>query len=234
MSPRDACFGLRVAARCHLRDNGRVMHPANESPDCEDDAVVPTAAPALAPIYLVGMMGAGKTTIGRSLARALSREFADVDHLVESRCGVRIPVIFELEGETGFRQRETYVIDECTRMPQLVLATGGGAVLSAENRRMLSERGLVIYLRARAEDLYLRTRHDRNRPLLQTADPLGRIRELLALREPMYEEVADIVVDTGRTSIARLVQKILPMLDACGKTVPSLPILPERPPQDCP
>ncbi|WP_345250947.1 shikimate kinase [Pigmentiphaga soli] len=172
------------------------------------------------------MMGAGKTTIGRALARALGRRFVDVDQLIEERCGVRIPTIFELEGEAGFRRRETGAIDECSRMEGVVLATGGGAVLSAENRRLLAQRGIVIYLRARAEELYQRTRHDRNRPLLQTADPLGRIVELLAQREPLYEEVADVVVDTGRSSVPRLVQRILPLLQQCGKPVVAAAELP--------
>ena len=163
-------------------------------------------------IFLVGMPGAGKTTIGRGLARALARTFIDVDHELEQRCGVRIPVIFDLEGEAGFRQRETCMIDECSRKPGIVLATGGGAVLSADNRRMLRERGLVVYLRTRPADLYARTRHDRNRPLLQTADPMGTLDRLLATREPLYREIAHLTVDTGQVPVSHLVNRILPML----------------------
>ncbi len=180
----------------------------------------------ITPIFLVGMMGAGKTTIGRGLARALSRHFVDVDQLIEARCGVRIPTIFELEGEPGFRRRETWVIDECSRSSGVVLATGGGAVMAEANRRMLRERGKVIYLRARAEDLYQRTRHDRNRPLLQTANPLAKISELLTQREPLYEEIADLVIDTGKTSVPRLVNRILPLLLSCDKQITPLADLP--------
>jgi shikimate kinase len=171
-------------------------------------------------------MGAGKTTIGRHLARSLARRFVDVDQVIEARCGVRIPTIFELEGEPGFRRRESCVIDEYSRMPGVVLATGGGAVLADCNRAMLRERGTVIYLRARADELYQRTRHDRNRPLLQTADPLARITELLVLREPLYEEVADVVIDTGRVSVSRLVHRILPLLLSCNKPITPVADLP--------
>lgn len=163
-------------------------------------------------IFLVGMPGAGKTTIGKGLARALGRSFIDVDHELERRCGVRVPVIFDLEGEAGFRQRETCAIDDCTRRRGIVLATGGGAVLAAENRRMLHERGLVVYLRARPKDLYARTRHDRNRPLLQTEDPLGTIERLLQVRDPLYREVAHLTVDTGQVPVPHLVNRIVPML----------------------
>ncbi len=149
-------------------------------------------------IYFVGMMGAGKTTIGRHLARRMKKRFVDCDHEIEARTGVRIPLIFEFEGEEGFRWRESQVLQELTGERGLVLATGGGAVLDAENRRRLSATGLVVYLSAPPEELYARTQHDRNRPLLQVADPLGRIRELHALRDPLYREVADIVFEGGR------------------------------------
>ncbi|GAA5235902.1 shikimate kinase [Verticiella sediminum] len=163
-------------------------------------------------IFLVGMPGAGKTTIGRHLARLLSNEFVDLDHELERRCGVRVPVIFDLEGEAGFRQRESSVLEECTRRRGIVLATGGGAVLSPDNRRLLHERGLVVYLRARVADLYARTRHDRNRPLLQTADPMAALQGLHAVRDPLYREVAHLTVDTGRVSVPHLVNRIVPML----------------------
>jgi len=180
--------------------------------DCTEAITVTEAGELPLSIFLVGMPGAGKTTIGRGLARALSRTFIDVDHEIEQRCGVRIPVIFDLEGETGFRQRETCVIDECTKRAAIVLATGGGAVLAAENREMLRTRGLVVYLRARASDLYHRTRHDRNRPLLQTEDPLGTLERLLVVRDPLYREVAHLTIDTGHTPVNHLVNRIVPML----------------------
>lgn len=151
-------------------------------------------------IYCVGMMGAGKTTIGRQLARRLKKRFVDCDHEVEARTGVRIPLIFEIEGEPGFRRRESQVLRELTGETGLVLATGGGVVLDPENRRRLSETGLVVYLCAPPDELYARTQHDRNRPLLQVADPLGKIRELHALRDPLYREMADIVFEGGRRS----------------------------------
>jgi len=197
---------------------------------CAADAAAPAGPAFVPPVFLVGMMGAGKTTIGRGLARALSREFLDVDLVLEARCGVRVPVIFELEGEEGFRRRETHALDECSRIPGVVLATGGGAVLAERNRRMLKERGIVLYLRARAEELYQRTRYDRNRPLLQTPDPLGRITALLRQREPLYEEIADLIIDTGRGSVPKLVNRILPLLASCNKQVrhPA-----ELPPLEC-
>jgi len=163
-------------------------------------------------IFLVGLMGAGKTTIGRLLARRLRFEFVDSDLEIEARCGVKIPVIFEIEGEAGFREREATVLDELTARPGLVLATGGGAVLREDNRRHLAERGVVVYLRARPADLYQRTRHDKNRPLLATADPLAKLEELYVQRDPLYREVADIVVDTGRQGVQVLLRQVITTL----------------------
>jgi shikimate kinase len=164
-------------------------------------------------LYLVGMMGAGKTTVGRLLARRLRLRFIDSDEEIERRCGVRIPLIFEIEGETGFRAREAQVLAELTALDGVVLGTGGGAVLLEENRRRLAERGTVVYLRARPEDLYERVRHDRNRPLLATGDPLARLRALFAERDPLYRAVADLTVDTGRQGVNALARQLLFKLD---------------------
>nr|WP_242697473.1 shikimate kinase [Bordetella petrii] len=163
------------------------------------------------------MMGAGKTTIGRGLARVLGREFIDLDHELEARCGVRVPVIFEIEGEGGFRKREAAALDHCTQRPGIVLATGGGAVLAPENRRLLRERGVVVYLRASVDELFRRTSRDRNRPLLANPDPRGTLCDLMARREPLYEEVADLVVDTGTMPVSHLVKSLLPLLQAYEK-----------------
>jgi shikimate kinase len=154
-------------------------------------------------IYFVGMMGAGKTTIGRQLARRLKKRFIDCDQEIEARTGVRIPVIFEIEGEAGFRRRESQVLQALSEERDLVLATGGGAVLDPQNRKRLAETGLVIYLCVQPDELFARTRHDRNRPLLQVADPLSKIRELHQQRDPLYREIADIVMEGGgRTLLA--------------------------------
>jgi shikimate kinase len=170
------------------------------------------AAPFPGNVFLVGMMGAGKTSVGRALARRLGKAFWDSDHVIEERTGVKIPVIFEIEGEPGFRARESAVIAELTAMDGIVLATGGGAVLGDANRANLRSRGTVVYLRANVRDLLNRTRHDRNRPLLQTADPRARLTELFETRDPLYRETAHITVDTGSQSLASLVARLHQML----------------------
>ena len=160
-------------------------------------------------VFLVGLMGAGKTTVGRQLAERLGYRFFDSDHEVEKRCGADIPWIFDVEGEAGFRKRESLMIDELTQHQHIVLATGGGAVLLEFNREVLRTRGFVVYLRAGIDRLYQRTARDRNRPLLQTEDPRAKLEELLRQREPLYREVADLVVNTDRGSVNRVVCQIL-------------------------
>ena len=159
-------------------------------------------------------MGAGKTTIGRILARKLGKRFIDSDHEIEARTGASIPWIFEIEGEASFRRREAEVIRDLTAQDGIVLATGGGAVLNPDNRAYLQARGRVIYLRANVASIMLRTSHDKNRPLLQTADPRKKLEELTAQREPLYREIADLVIDTGRPNVQSMVQTILAQLSA--------------------
>jgi len=159
------------------------------------------------------MMGAGKTTAGRLLARRLGRRFIDTDHEIEQRCGVGISLIFEIEGEEGFRERETRAIEEFTADDGVVVATGGGAVLRPENRRRLATRGTVVYLHAPPEALYRRVRGDRNRPLLATDDPLARLRELYAVRDPLYREIADVIVETGAQSARSLSRALLAQIE---------------------
>lgn len=158
-------------------------------------------------------MGAGKTTVGRLIARRLKRRFVDSDHEIERRCGVRIPVIFDIEGEHGFRAREEQAIAELATLEDSVLATGGGAVLSAENRRLLASRGTTVYLHARPEDLYRRLRHDKNRPLLRTPDPAQCLKELYLERDPLYRQVADIVLETGTQSVQQLAREVLAKIE---------------------
>jgi shikimate kinase len=159
-------------------------------------------------IFLVGPMGAGKTTIGRQLAAAVGYEFEDSDHEIQRRTGVDIPTIFSYEGEPGFRQREAQVIDDLSQREGLVLATGGGVVLRPENRQHLAARGLVVYLYCSPEQQYARTARDRNRPLLQTEDPLQRLKALMQERDPLYRQVADLVVSTEKRGAAAVVREI--------------------------
>ena len=163
-------------------------------------------------IFLTGPMGAGKSTIGRQLAKQLSMSFHDSDHEIEQRTGVDIPLIFELEGEAGFRKREAEVIDTLTRLPGIVLATGGGAILDPENRTRLASRGKVIYLHTSVDQQLSRTRHDHNRPLLQTPDPRTTLEELLAIRDPLYRDVADLVIETDGMHVRDVVRKIVKLL----------------------
>ena len=167
-------------------------------------------------IFLVGMMGAGKTTVGRLLASFLEKKFYDSDREIQKRTGVSIPLIFEIEGEAGFRKRETEMLSELLKTGNIVLATGGGAVLSAENREMLKRSGTVIYLRATIDDLWRRTRHDKNRPLLQTQDPRTKLTELYAQRDPLYRETAHIIVESGKRSARHLAQLLAQQLACSG------------------
>ncbi|MEQ8663379.1 MAG: shikimate kinase AroK [Gammaproteobacteria bacterium] len=159
-------------------------------------------------IFLIGPMGTGKTTIGAQLARQLGYAFVDADQEIERRTGASVALIFDVEGEAGFRERERRMIDELTQRDDIVLATGGGAVLAEENRRCLAERGLVVYLRTSVDTLLKRMRFDTSRPLLQTADPEQTLRDIIAVREPLYAAIADLVIDTGRLSVRQVVKRI--------------------------
>ncbi|MBP6849967.1 MAG: shikimate kinase [Rhodoferax sp.] len=170
---------------------------------------------------LIGLPGSGKSTVGRQLARRLALPFVDSDHVIEQRLGCPIRQYFEREGEDSFRDVEAAVIDELSQAAQGVLSTGGGAVLRAENRRHLHERGQVVYLKSTPDELFRRLRHDRNRPLLQVADPLVRLRELYAIRDPLYRETAHFTVETGRPSVATLVNMIVMQLELAGVWPPA-------------
>jgi len=149
-------------------------------------------------IFLVGLMGSGKSTIGRALAQRLSLDFLDSDREIEEHTGVSVSLIFDIEGESGFRQREQDIIDQLTNKHHLVLATGGGAVLDPLNRQRLQQRGIVIYLSASIERILERTRHDQSRPLLQTDNPQQTLTDMHTLRDPLYREVADLTIDTAK------------------------------------
>ena len=168
-------------------------------------------------IFLVGPMGAGKSTVGRQLAKTLGRDFYDSDKEIEKRTGVSISWIFEMEGEAGFRAREQKVIEELTDLKNVVLATGGGAVLAEENRRVLRSRGHVVYLSASVEQLMRRTSKDKSRPLLQTDNPKQQITDLLDQRDQLYRDVADIELRTGEQSIQHVVSGLVKKLENLGQ-----------------
>lgn len=159
-------------------------------------------------LILIGMMGSGKTTVGKNLSKYLDKSFVDSDKEIQRHTGVTIPHIFDIEGESGFRQRETAAILELLDRDNMVLATGGGVVLSAQNREALQKNGIVIYLKASVHDLWQRTRHDRNRPLLQTGDPYAKLTELCQQRDPLYQEIADIVILSSRQSVHTLMLRL--------------------------
>jgi shikimate kinase len=163
----------------------------------------------MASLFLIGPMGAGKTTIGRQLAKQLGRTFYDSDKVIEERTGASIPLIFELEKEAGFRKRESAVIDELTQYQNIILATGGGAVLDPKNREHLATRGHVIYLFAPVEYLLQRTSRDSNRPLLQTEDPRKKLQELMEIRDPLYRQIADTILETNTCPIKQVVASLL-------------------------
>jgi len=159
-------------------------------------------------IYFIGLMGAGKTTIGKILAKNLGKTFYDTDQVVEQRTGVKVSTIFELEGEEGFRKRESAAIEELSQLDNIVMATGGGAVLLPENRQALKQRGCVIYLRANVNDLWVRMRHDKHRPLLQNVDVRAKLEQLYHQRNPLYTETASLIIDTGSQPVANILNQI--------------------------
>ena len=173
-------------------------------------------------IILVGMMGSGKTTVGRLLAKQLGKTFIDSDEEILKRTGVTIQHIFDVEGEAGFRLREAGIVQELLRRNDMVLATGGGAVLDSHNRRVMRENGTVVYLKSGVHDLWQRTRHDRSRPLLQTADPRAKLHELFEQRNPLYTEIADIVIHTGKQNVQVLLSALQRKLNATHNTTQSL------------
>jgi shikimate kinase len=158
-------------------------------------------------------MGAGKSTVGKMLAKKLDRRFLDADHVIEERCGVKIPVIFEMEGEDGFRKREAQTIKDLTAEQDIILATGGGAVLLPDNRKFLSERGTVIYLHANPMELWHRTKGSESRPLLKNGDAKKILENLYAIRDPLYREIADYVIETGKPSVNQLVNTLIMQLE---------------------
>ncbi|WP_394788981.1 shikimate kinase [Rhodoferax sp.] len=168
-------------------------------------------------IALVGLPGSGKSTVGRQLARRLQVPFIDSDHVIEQRIGCSIREFFEREGEECFRDVEQEVVDALTQNGPGVLATGGGTVLRPANREALRSRGQVVYLRSTPEEVFRRLRHDVNRPLLQVADPLTRLRDLFAVRDPLYRETSHFVIETGRPSVSSLVNMVVMQLELASK-----------------
>ncbi|AWD32766.1 Shikimate kinase 1 [Candidatus Kinetoplastibacterium sorsogonicusi] len=164
------------------------------------------------PIFLIGMMGSGKTTIGKHLAKNLNRKFLDLDHLIELKSGLNIPTIFEIVGEVGFREQESCVLNECLNCKNTIIATGGGIILSEKNRISLMKSGIVVYFKTNINELFKRTYKDNNRPLLSTKDPYITIEKMLKLREPLYLKTADLVIDTSINSIENIINSLLILL----------------------
>ena len=165
-------------------------------------------------IFLVGPMGAGKSTIGRYLAQLLDKQFKDSDHEIEKRTGASIPLIFEIEGESGFRTRESTMLQELADEEGAVIATGGGIVLSEENREILKEKGLVVYLHASIDILYQRTRRDRNRPLLNDGDRRAKLEEIMLTRDPLYREVATLIIETDKRPARSVAKEIVDKIES--------------------
>ncbi len=178
-------------------------------------------------IACVGLPGSGKSTVGRQLARRQGLRFIDSDQVIEQRLGCSIREFFEREGEAAFRDVEAQVLDELTQAASGVLSTGGGSVLRPENRQRLHERTTTVYLHSSADEVFKRLRHDQNRPLLQVADPLGRLRELYQARDPLYRETAHFVIETGRPSVASLVNMIIMQLELAGVNAPAAAASPD-------
>ena len=174
--------------------------------------VAPRDLPEKNIIILIGMMGAGKTTVGRALAKKLGRKFVDLDHAIVERCGVDIPTIFDIEGEEGFRKRENEVLRDVLLEGDMILATGGGAVLYPQNRELMRQCGQVFYLRVGVDELYRRVARDKNRPLLATPNPKQRLTELLAERRSIYEGAADYIIDSTGDSQSVVVEQIINLL----------------------
>jgi shikimate kinase len=167
-------------------------------------------------LFFIGPMGAGKTTIGRGVAELIGLPFHDLDHEIEVRSGAAIRLIFDIEGEGGFRQRESALLAELTAQDDIVIATGGGAVMAAENRRLLAARGFVVYLETRVDEQLARLARDRKRPLLAAPDRRERLLALAAERDPLYREIADLIVPAGpRKSTGQVAQRIAAELDHC-------------------
>jgi shikimate kinase len=168
-------------------------------------------------LFLVGMPGSGKSTLGRLLAKRLDKPFFDADVELERRLGVTVPVIFELEGEPGFREREQAILGEFVVHTHTVFATGGGVILRPANRELLKQNGTVLYLHATPETLWERTRRSKHRPLLRSSDPFGRLKELYVERDPLYRETADFVIESDREQVIRLAQRLEQQLRAAAR-----------------